>query len=317
MKLIVQIPCYNEEATLPQTVRDLPAQIAGIDAIEVLVIDDGSTDRTVAVARELGVQHIVSLPHNTGLARAFVTGLETAVARGADIIVNTDADNQYQGADIANLVAPIVNGRADIVVGDRGVASVAEFSPVKRFLQQFGSWVVQLASGVSVPDATSGFRALSREAALRTLILSEYSYTLESLIQAGARRLSVVYVPIRVNAKTRPSRLMRNIPQYVMSSMATIVRIYTMYRPMRVFFFLAGLMLAGGLVGGARFLYFYAQGRGAGHIQSLILTAILLIMGLQTFLIGLVADLIGFNRKILEETLYRVRKAELEDKQQP
>lgn len=312
MKLIIQIPCYNEEATLPQTVRDLPVQIAGIDEIEVLVIDDGSTDRTVAVARELGVQHIVSLPRNAGLARAFVTGLETSVARGADIIVNTDADNQYQGADIANLVAPIVNGRADVVVGDRGVASLAEFSPVKRFLQQFGSWVVQLASGVAVPDATSGFRALSCEAALRTLILSEYSYTLESLIQAGARRLSVVYVPIRVNAKTRPSRLMRNIPQYVMSSMATILRIYTMYRPMRVFFFLAGLMLAGGLVGGARFLYFYAQGRGAGHIQSLILTAILLIMGLQTFLIGLVADLIGFNRKILEETLYRVRKAELE-----
>ncbi|MBN1878179.1 MAG: glycosyltransferase family 2 protein [Anaerolineae bacterium] len=312
MKLIIQIPCYNEEATLPQTVRDLPMQIAGIDEIEVLVIDDGSTDRTVAVAQALGVQHIVCLPRNAGLARAFVTGLEAAVARGADIIVNTDADNQYQGEDIACLVAPIVNGRADIVVGDRGVASVAEFSPVKRLLQQFGSWVVQLASGVATPDATSGFRALSQEAALRTLILSEYSYTLESLIQAGARRLSVVYVPIHVNAKTRPSRLMRNIPQYVMSSMATILRIYTMYRPMRVFFFLAGLMLVGGLIGGARFLYFYAQGRGAGHIQSLILTAILLIMGLQTFLIGLVADLIGFNRKILEETLYRVRKAELE-----
>ncbi|HNT74094.1 MAG TPA: glycosyltransferase family 2 protein [Anaerolineae bacterium] len=312
MKLIIQIPCYNEEATLPQTVLDLPEQIAGIDEIEVLVIDDGSTDRTVAVAQELGVQHIVSLPRNAGLAHAFVTGLEAAVLRGADIIVNTDADNQYQGEDIACLVAPIVNGRADIVVGDRGVASVAEFSPVKRLLQQFGSWVVQLASGVVTPDATSGFRALSQEAALRTLILSEYSYTLESLIQAGARRLSVVYVPIRVNPKTRPSRLMRNIPQYVMSSMATILRIYTMYRPMRVFFFLAGLMLVGGLLGGMRFLYFYSLGRGAGHVQSLILTAILLIMGFQTFLIGLVADLIGFNRKILEETLYRVRKAELE-----
>ena len=313
MKLVIQIPCYNEETTLPQTLRDLPQQIEGIDKIEVLIIDDGSADKTAEVAHTLGVHHVVRLGRNRGLANAFVTGLEASVAAGADVIVNTDADNQYCGEDIARLVQPIIEGRADIVVGDRGVTSLPEFSPLKRQLQKLGSRVVQAAAGVSTPDATSGFRALTREAALRTLILSQYSYTLESLIQAGARRMAVVYVPIRVNPQTRKSRLMRNIPHYIVNSSATILRAYTMYRPLRVFLFLGGTMIAAGLALGTRFLYYYVNGTGDGKIQSLILTAILLIVGFQTCMIGLVADLINFNRKILEETLYRVRRLELAD----
>lgn len=311
MKLIIQIPCYNEEATLPQTVADLPRHIDGIDEIEILVVDDGSRDGTVAVARELGVHHLVRLTSNMGLATAFVKGLETALLLGADIIVNTDGDNQYRGADISRLVRPILDGEADIVVGDRGVMKVAEFSPLKRRLQRLGSWVVKVASGIDTPDATSGFRALSREAALRTIILSQYSYTLESLIQAGTRRMAIAYVPIESNPTTRKSRLMRSIPDYLFNSGATILRTYTMYRPLRVFLLLGLALLLPGLALGIRFLYFYAQGQGAGHIQSLILTAILIILGFQVWLIGLLADLVGFNRKILEETLYRVRRLEL------
>jgi glycosyltransferase involved in cell wall biosynthesis len=313
MKLIIQIPCLNEEQTLPQTYADLPAEIEGVDEIEVLVVDDGSTDRTVDVARELGVDHVLSLPRNMGLATAFFRGLETSLLLGADIVVNTDGDNQYRGADIPRLVEPILAGRADIVVGDRGVMSVTEFSPLKRRLQRIGSWVIQQASGVKTPDATSGFRAFSREAALRTIILSNYSYTLESLIQAGAHRMAVTYVPIQVNPKTRRSRLMRNIPEYLLNSGTTILRAYAMYRPLRVFLFLGSVMIAGGLVLGFRFLWFYAQGQGSGKVQSLILTAILLIVGFQTCLIGLLADLIGFNRRILEELLYRLRCIELGD----
>jgi glycosyltransferase involved in cell wall biosynthesis len=315
IKLIIQIPCFNEETTLPQTYADLPTEIEGVDEIETLVIDDGSRDRTADVARSLGVDHVVQLSRNKGLATAFVEGLEASLEMGADIVVNTDADNQYRGSDIRQLVKPIVENRADIVVGDRGVMSVDDFSPLKRRLQKFGSWIVKLASGVDTPDATSGFRALSREAALRTVILSQYSYTLESLIQAGARRMTVMYVPIRVNPKTRHSRLMRGIPDYLINSTATILRTYTMYRPLRVFFFLGGLMIAAGLALGFRFLWYYLQGLGTGKVQSLILTAILLIVGFQTCLIGLVADLIGFNRKILEELLFRVRRMELFDKE--
>ena len=315
MKLIIQIPCFNEEATLPQTYADLPTSIEGVDEIETLVIDDGSRDRTFEVARALGVDHIVRLNKNMGLATAFVEGLEASLALGADVVVNTDADNQYRGRDIPRLVQPILEERADIVVGDRGVMSVDDFSPIKRHLQKLGSWIVKLASGVDTPDATSGFRALSREAALRTVILSQYSYTLESLIQAGARRMTVTYVPIQVNPKTRRSRLMRGMPDYIVNSTATILRTYTMYRPLRVFFFLGGLMIAVGLALGFRFLWFFFQGMGGGKVQSLILTAILLIVGFQVWLIGLLADLIGFNRKILEELLYRVRRMELFDKE--
>jgi glycosyltransferase involved in cell wall biosynthesis len=296
-------------------VADLPRTLPGVDVIEYLVIDDGSRDETVAVARALGVHHIVQLPHNMGLAQAFAAGLEAALIRQADIIVNTDADNQYCGADIQKLVEPILAGKAEMVVGDREVTKVASFSPLKRQLQRLGSWVVSQAAEMSVPDATSGFRAFSREAALRTLVLSNYSYTLETLIQAGARRVAVTYVPIRTNAPTRPSRLMRNLPHFLSHSGTTILRAYTLYRPLRVFLILGLLSICGGAALGVRFLYFYLNGSGDGHIQSLILAAILLIVGFQVLLIGVVADLIGFNRKILEEVLYRLRRAEVRQSQ--
>jgi glycosyltransferase involved in cell wall biosynthesis len=312
MKLIIQIPCYNEEQTLPTTVRDLPQAIPGVDEIEYLIIDDGSTDATVAVARALGVAHVVSLTQHLGLAQAFVAGLEACLGLGADIIVNTDADNQYHGQDIPRLVEPIVARRAGLVVGDRGVNTLSTFSLPKRWLQGLGSWVVQQASGVSTPDATSGFRAFSREAALRTIVVSNYSYTLETLIQAGAQRTAVEYVPVRTNSPNRASRLMRSIPHYLVNSTATIIRTYTMYRPLRVFFFIGGVFLLSGLALGARFLYFYFSGLGQGHLQSVILSAVLLIIGFQVGLIGLLADLIRFNRKILEEVLYRTRRLELE-----
>ncbi len=311
MKLIIQIPCYNEEQTLPVTLAALPHAIPGVDVIETLIIDDGSSDATVNVAESLGVDHVVHHAHNQGLANTFIDGLQAALQHGADIIVNTDADNQYQAADIHRLVVPILAGEADIVVGDRGMQSHPYFSRPKRFLQRLGSWVVGIAAGVDVPDATSGFRALSRDAALQTLVLSNYSYTLETLIQAGARRMAVQYVPVRVNPQTRPSRLMKSIPHFVTNSGATVIRAYTMYRPLRFFLLLGVVLFAAGLALGLRFLYFYFTGEGMGHIQSLILTAILLIMGFQTTLIGLLADLVGFNRKILEETLYRLRKLEL------
>ncbi len=312
MKLIIQIPCYNEEETLPETVADLPREISGVDTIEYLVIDDGSQDRTAEVARALGVHHIVRHACNQGLATSFLSGLQAALELGADVIVNTDADNQYRGADIPLLVQPILEGRAEVVVGDRQLTEHPYFSPVKRRLQQLGSWVVGLAAGKRIPDATSGFRAFSRDAALKTLVLSNYSYTLETLIQAGARRLAVEYVPIHVNPQTRPSRLMKSVTHFMTNSVATILRAYTMYRPLRIFLALGFLMLAGGFVLGVRFLYFYFTSGGAGHVQSLIAMAVLLIGGMQTCLIGLLADLVGFNRKILEESLHRLRKVELE-----
>jgi glycosyltransferase involved in cell wall biosynthesis len=312
MKCIIQIPCYNEERTLPETVAALPRALAGVDVLEYLVIDDGSSDDTAAVAAALGVHHVVRLPRNAGLARAFMAGLEASVQRGADIIVNTDADNQYVADDIHLLVAPILDGRADLVVGDRGVGRVKHFSGVKRLLQRFGSWVISQAAGTPIPDATSGFRALTRDAALHTMVLSDYSYTLETLIQAGARRTAVVYVPVRTNPPTRPSRLMNNLPHYLANSTATIVRAYALYRPLRVFTIVGVVALGVGMLIGLRFLYFYLQGAGNGHVQSLILAAVLLILGFQTLLIGLVADMIGANRKILEEMLYRARRAELD-----
>ena len=311
MKLIIQIPCYDEETTLPATLADLPRELAGVDEIELLVIDDGSRDRTAEVARALGVQHIVQLKRNRGLAAAFQTGLEAAVAAGADIIVNTDADNQYFGPDIGALIAPIVQGRADIVVGDRGVAESEHFSALKRGLQRVGSWVVEQAAGIPVPDATSGFRAFTREAALRLTVLSEYTYTLETLIQAGARGMKVVFVPIRSNRQTRKSRLIRNIPSFLALQAVTILRFYTMYRPLRVFMTTGAVLIVLALALGGRFLYFYANGRGAGHVQSLILAAILSIVGFQVCLIGLIADLVSMNRKMQEEALYRARVAAL------
>lgn len=313
MKLIIQIPCYNEAETLPGTLRDLPREIDGVDQVEVLIIDDGSTDGTRDVARANGADHIVRLPGHKGLAAGFMAGVDACLKLGADIIVNTDADNQYAASDISHLIEPILAGRAQIVVGDRGVATLPAFSPIKRRLQTIGSRVVSKTAGMEIPDATSGFRAISRDAALRTLVLSDYSYTLETLIQAGAHHIPVEFIPIRTNPQTRPSRLMRSISQYLAHSGATIMRAYTLYRPLRVFTTFATILIVLGLVLGIRFLVFAVQGQGGGHVQSLILAAILLIVGFQTGLIGLVADLISFNRKILEDMLYRIRRMEADD----
>ncbi len=312
MKLIIQIPCYNESETLPATLKELPRQLRGIDEIEFLIIDDGSEDQTAQVAAENGVHHIIQLKLHRGLAAGFTAGLDACIRFGADIIVNTDADNQYHADDIQRLIDPILDGQAEIVVGDRGVANLQAFSPLKRLLQRIGSWIVARASGLHIPDATSGFRAISREAALHTLVLSEYSYTLETLIQAGNRRMAVAYVPVRTNPKTRPSRLMRSILHYMAYSGTTIVRSYSMYRPLRVFSAFAITLILGGLFLAFRYLYYVLLGQGQGHIQSVILSAVLLIVGFQTLLIGLLADLIGFNRMIMEETLYRLRRMETE-----
>jgi len=314
MKLIIQIPCHNEAQVITQTIKSLPLSLDGFDSIEYMVIDDGSNDGTAEIAKAAGAHHIVKLPGHMGLAAAFTNGLDACIKNGADVIVNTDADNQYHSEDICLLVEPILNGRAQIVVGDRGVATLDAFSPSKRLLQRMGSWVVAQFSGMDIPDATSGFRALSREAALRTMVLNDYSYTLETLIQAGAHKMTVEYVKIRTNPQTRPSRLIRSVPHYLANSTATIVRSYTMYRPLRVFTIMGSIFILGGLAITVRFLYFYIIGQGMGHLQSVILAAILLIVGFQVILIGLVADLIGFNRKILEELLYRVRNLEVDHK---
>ena len=315
-KVIIQIPCYNEAAVLPGTLRDLPRSLPGVDVLEWLVIDDGSTDTTSDVARTLGVHHIVRFDRNRGLASAFAAGLEAAIKAGADIVVNTDADNQYRADDIAALVTPIVERRADIVIGDRRVGSLPNFSWLKRRLQVLGSWVLGRAAELEVPDATSGFRALSRDAALRTLVLSNYSYTLETLIQAGARRAAVLFVPVGINPQTRPSRLMRNIPEYIGKSTVTIVRAYAMYRPLRVFVTLGSILIVLGLLPGFRFLYFYFSGNRVGHVQSLILAAVLLIVGFQIVLIGLVADVLASNRKLLEEVVYRLRRQDADDREE-
>ncbi len=310
MKLVIQIPCYNEEETLPATIAELPRVLTGVDVIEYLIVDDGSADRTAEVAAEVGVHHIIRHTRNRGLAAAFQTGFEASLALGADIIVNTDADNQYYGPDIAALIKPILAGAADIVVGDRQVGSLEHFSLWKRFLQRLGSWVVEQAAGIPIPDATSGFRAFSREAALRLTVLSEYTYTLETLIQAGARGMAVRFIPIRTNPQTRKSRLIRNVPSFIWLSAATILRFYTMYRPLRVFVSVGSLMVLLAFLLGLRFLYFWAIGAGAGKVQSLILAAILSIVGFQICLVGLIADSVSLNRKMVEETLYRTRRRE-------
>jgi glycosyltransferase involved in cell wall biosynthesis len=309
-RLIIQIPCYNEAATLGVTLSELPREVPGITCVEWLVIDDGSTDGTGEVARRLGVDHVVRHARNRGLAQAFQTGIDACLRLGADIIVNTDADNQYPGAEIPRLIQPILEGRADIVIGDRRTQDLKHFSPIKKLLQRFGSFMVRRLSGTDVPDAVSGFRAISRRAATNLNIISSFSYTIEMVIQAGKKRLAVVSVPVSANPGTRESRLFRSARQFVTLSAATMVRTYTMYQPLRVFTSI-GLLLA--IIGAApvlRFLYFYFAGEGAGHVQSLILGGVLLVVGLITVLIGLVADLIAANRRLLEMVLEHQRNAQ-------
>jgi glycosyltransferase involved in cell wall biosynthesis len=313
MKLIVQIPCLNEEATLPETLKAVPRSIAGIDVVEVLVIDDGSSDRSSEVARANGADHIVRFTRHKGLAAVFMAGLDASLRLGADVIVNTDADHQYPGHEIPRLLAPILAGEADMVIGDRGVDDVAHFSWTKRRLQGVGSWVVRKVSGTGVTDATSGFRALTREAALRINIVSEFTYTLESIIQAGKKRMAVAHLPIAAR-ETRPSRLFHSTWDYVKRSAATILRIYAMYEPFKVFVLTGTVLLSAGLVLGARYAYYWWLGDIRGHLQSAILSVLLLILGFQTLQWGVMADLVANNRKLIEDLLYRVRKMELGDR---
>ncbi|HVT03511.1 MAG TPA: glycosyltransferase family 2 protein [Thermoanaerobaculia bacterium] len=308
MKLIIQIPAFNEEATIGRTLADLPKKVEGISSIETLLIDDGSTDGTVVAARKAGVTHVVRLLSNRGLSTAFIAGVDAALRLGADIIVNTDADNQYNGAEIQKLVAPIVHGSAEVVIGDRQTARSPHMSGGKRFLQRWGSWAVSRASGVAVPDATSGFRAFSREAAYQINVFNPFTYTLETIIQAGNRNLGIQSVPVATNAPTRPSRLYRGMGSYLRKSFVTIFRVYTLYKPLKTFFFLGGISVLLGTAIGVRFLYHFFNERSTGHIQSLILAAIFLLAGFQTLLIGLIADLISVNRRLSEEILIRTKK---------
>ncbi len=294
------------------TLEALPDAIEGIDDIEVLIIDDGSTDHTDEIARQHGVNHIVRLTKNQGLAKAFMAGLDASLRLNADIVVNTDADNQYCADDIANLVRPIVNGEAEMVIGNRDIEGVDHFSFTKKRLQRLGSWVVRKVSGTSVNDSTSGFRAFSREAALRMNVLSPFTYTLETIIQAGKKNVAVAGVPVRINDKLRESRLFSSNWNYIKKSIATIARIYTLYEPLKIFSTIGGVVFGLGVAIGMRFLYYYIADGGQGHIQSLILSAVLLIVGFQVVVIGLLADLIGFNRQLIENVLYRVRKSEVE-----
>ncbi len=312
MKLIIQIPCYNEEQTLGITYNDLPKHIDGIDEIEYLIINDGSTDRTVEVARELGIHHVVSFKQNKGLARGFMAGLDACLHLGADIIVNTDADNQYCGEDIEKLVRPILDNKADIVIGERPIDQTEHFSWKKKKFQHLGSWVVRIASGTDIPDAPSGFRAYSREAALRLNVTNEYTYTLETIIQAGYDKIAMTSVPIRTNGETRPSRLFSSMWRYMKRSASVIVRSFMMYKPLKFFSAIGSIIFTIGFLIGLRFLYFVFTGTGTGHTQSLILAAILILMGVQIIVIGLQADIIAANRKLLEDIQYRVRKMDSE-----
>jgi glycosyltransferase involved in cell wall biosynthesis len=311
-KLIIQIPCLNEAATLPATLADLPRTLPGIDTIEYLVVDDGSRDETANVARAHGVHHVVRFRRQKGLAAAFMAGIDACLKLGADFIVNTDADNQYSGQHIVRLLAPLLDGQYDIVIGDRNIREIRHMSWRKRLLQRFGSWTVRQVSGTEVPDTTSGFRAYTRDAALRMTLVSEYSYTLESIIQAGKQRMAITHVEVATNPVTRPSRLFDSMYGYIRRSGATIVRIYTMHEPLKVFTYLGGLVFLVGLIGGGRFIYYYFAGEAQRHLASLVASAVLMILGFQVVLIGLVADAISGSRKLLEDLLYRVRVMELD-----
>ncbi|HEY1457895.1 MAG TPA: glycosyltransferase family 2 protein [Solirubrobacteraceae bacterium] len=312
MKLIIQIPCFNEAGQLPQTLADLPRALEGFDVVQWLIIDDGSTDETIATARAHGVDHIVTLTNNKGLAAAFQAGIDTALKLGADVIVNTDADNQYHGPDVARLVRPILEGRADMVVGDREVSEIEHFSRLKKALQRLGSWVVRQASETSIPDTTSGFRAYNREAAIQMLVVSKFTYTLETIIQAGKLLVAIDHVPVRTNPKTRESRLFPSMGAYVRRNAVSIFRIYAQYEPLRVFWSLA---LAMGLVSIAvwiRFAVAYAEGNGKGHVQSLILGAVLFIAAVVLWALGVIGDLLAAQRVMIQKTFERVRRIELE-----
>lgn len=307
MKLIIQIPCYNDSPSLAITLAHLPRKVAGFDVVEWLVIDDGSSDDTVAAARAHGADHVVRHTRNQGLARAFMTGLDASLSHGADVIVNTDADNQYNGDDIPALVAPILNGVADIVIGERPIKAIEHFSPSKKLLQKLGSWVVRVASNTDIPDAPSGFRALSRNAAQRLMVFNDYTYTLETIIQAGQKNMAITSVPVRVNEELRPSRLVRSVPSYIKRSVVTIVRIFVIYRPFRFFGAIGAVLFAVGFLIGLRFLWKYLSGDGGGHVQSLILAGALLVMGFQTILVAFLADLLAANRKLMEEVRFLLK----------
>lgn len=308
MKLIIQIPCYNEAETLEIALNDLPKHIDGIDEIEYLIINDGSKDNTVEVAKRWGVNYVVNFRRNKGLAKGFMAGLDACLRNGADIIVNTDADNQYNGADIETIVRPILDGKTDIVIGERPIDQTEHFSPIKKKLQHFGSWVVRIASDSDIPDAPSGFRAYSREAAMRLNVTNEYTYTLETIVQAGREKIAMESVPVRTNAELRPSRLFNSMMGYVKKSMVTIVRAFIMYRPLKFFIGVGLIPFIAGIIIGLRFIVYMFMGGGGGHIQSLILSSILIMMGFMTMIIGLQADIIAKNRKLLEDIQYHVRK---------
>lgn len=314
MKLIIQIPCYNEAETLKIALDALPKQIDGVDTIEYLIINDGSQDNTVEVAKEWGVQHIVNFKQNRGLAKGFMAGLDMCLRNGADIIVNTDADNQYCGDDIEKLIAPILEGKADIVIGERPIDQTAHFSWLKKKLQHFGSWVVRKASNTDIPDAPSGFRAYSREAAMQMNVVNEYTYTLEQIVQAGRTKIAITSVPIRTNDELRPSRLFSSMFGYVKKSMLTIIRAYLMYKPMRFFIGLGFIPFLIGLTIGIRFIVLLCMGGGQGNVQSLILCSMLILIGVMIWVVGLLADVMAANRKILQEIQQKVREMDYEDK---
>ncbi|MBA2564766.1 MAG: glycosyltransferase family 2 protein [Gemmatimonadetes bacterium] len=311
-KLVIQIPCYNEEATLGVALAALPRELPGVDAVEWLVVNDGSADRTSEIALLHGVDHVVDLPQHQGLARAFMAGLEASLRAGADVIVNTDADNQYCADDIPLLIEPILRGSADIVVGARPIGTIEHFSPVKNLLQKLGSWAVRVASRTDIPDAPSGFRAISRDAAMRLNVFNDYTYTLETIIQAGQKGMAITSVPVRTNGWLRPSRLYRSMPAYVRQSMFTILRIFMTYRPLRFFVILGALPFTAGTLLGVRWMAYFLEGTSRTRIPSLILAAILILTGVQLWTFGLIADLLAVNRKMLEDVQLRLRRSELE-----
>jgi glycosyltransferase involved in cell wall biosynthesis len=311
VRLVVQIPCFNEEKTLPVTLKAIPRRFRGVGRVEILVIDDGSSDRTVDTARKYGADHVIRLTGHQGLARAFSTGVDAALKLGADIVVNTDADNQYCAADIQKLIDPILSGEADMVVGERDIRSITHFSAVKKGLQRLGSFMVRRLSGTEIPDTTSGFRAMSKEAALRLHIVSRFTYTLETIIQAGKKNITLASVPVRTNAQMRPSRLFSSMGAYIRRSTATMVRIYTLYEPLKLFFTIGAFLFGFGFLISVRFLYFYCTQRGTGHVQSLILAAVLMIVGFQVIMIGLLSDVLAAIRSLIEDVLHRVKKMEL------